>query len=44
MFYALWHSLILTLVGFFIFTTADSSGKMADLFTQGNDDIKTYSQ
>lgn len=36
MFYALWHSLVLTLVGFFIFTTADSNGKMADLFTQGN--------
>ncbi len=36
MFEALWHSLVLTLVGFYIFQTADSSGKMADLFTQGS--------
>ena len=36
MFYALWHSLVLTMVGFYIFQTPDSSGKMADLFTQGS--------
>ena len=33
---ALWHSLVLFLVGLNIFSSPDSTGRMADLFSQGS--------